>query len=794
MTFYPEDLFEKLEYNKVLALLEQYCAGSMGKEAARSLIPNSDKRWVDQRLDEVQEMVESLSGDHPFPQAVYENLDEDLRMLEVEGYVLPEDSLVRIGKSMQLVKGAFQFFSPQRQERFPTLYAKLKGFHFEGTLLEEIDRVVDEEGNIRPDASPQLQAIRQAIGSKQRELDKQFRQLANKYRSNGWLTDNVESLRNGRRVLSVPSEHKRKIRGIIHDESTTGKTAFIEPEAVIEINNDIFDLQTEEKREIYRILKELSALLRPYVPTIRDYQGLLVTYDLVTAKGRLAIRMDAQRPEVLSKPHLGWVKAFHPLLFLKNKDLGKATIPFDLQLFGPNRILILSGPNAGGKSITMKTVGVLQLMVQSGLLVPAGEQSKVGIFNKVFADIGDSQSIENDLSTYSSRLRNMKSFLDQADAESLVVIDEFGSGTDPKIGGSIAEAILYALNKKQVSGIITTHYSNLKVFAFKTKGILNGAMAFDKEHLTPTYTLSIGRPGSSYAFEIATKSGLDDAVLSYARKKTGPSEKAVDELLVDLQQQKKALEEKLESIGEREAKLDKLVKNYEQLHRDLEYKRKRLKLANKEQALQQQARENRELEKAIREIKEEKNLERARELARQQKEERERLAGKVQDLREEVYFGPKQKQEELQQGDHVVMISGDSRGVVESVNKGKAIIQMGMLRMTVAVRDLRKVDSPLQQPVSGKVMTDTENNPATFSHKIDIRGMRLDDALRLLEKFLDEALLSSATSLEIIHGKGTGVLRKAVRRKLKEYRVNMDVWHPEPQQGGDGVTLVEFQE
>jgi len=792
MVFFPNDLFEKLEFNKVLKLLAQYCAGDLGQEAALKLLPEKKREWVERRLDEVHEMMESQAGEKPFPQAAYENLDEDLRMLEVEGYVLAEESLVRIGQSLQLTREIFAFFGPEQQEQFPQLYEVLKGFQFEAALLEEIDRVVDEEGNIRPDASPELQAIKKAIGSKQRELDKQFRQLANTYRSKGWLSDNVESFRNGRRVLSVPSEHKRKIRGIIHDESTTGKTAFIEPEAVIEINNDIFDLQTEEKREIYRILKELSATLRPYVPVVLAYQELLVSFDLICAKARLASRMGARRPEILDRPHLGWIKAFHPLLYLKNREAGKETVPFDLQLFGANRILVLSGPNAGGKSITMKAVGLLQLMVQSGLLVPAEENSQVGLFQKVFADIGDQQSIEDDLSTYSSRLRNMKTFLKEADENSLMVIDEFGSGTDPKIGGSIAEAILFELNRKKASGIITTHYSNLKVFAFKTKGILNGAMTFDKEHLTPTYELTVGRPGSSYVFEIAQKSGLGKSILNYAREKAGASEKAVDELLVDLQQQKKELEDKLGSISEREEKLDKLVRNYEQLHRDLEYKRKRLKLASREQALQQHAQENRELEKAIREIKEEKNLERVRELARKKKEERQQMVERVQDLREEIYTRDEGDQVPLKKGDHVVMLSGGARGLIESVSKGKAIVQMGMLRMTVPVRDLKRVDSPLAKPASGKVVTDTETNPARFDQKIDIRGMRMDEALRLLEKFLDEALLSSASKLEIIHGKGTGVLRKAVRKKLKEYKVDMDVRHPEPQQGGDGVTLVDL--
>ena len=496
--------------------------------------------------------------------------------------------------------------------------------------------------------------IRKSIISRKQDLEKQFRFVIKDFKQKGWLSETVESFRNGRRVLSVPSEHKRKIRGIIHDESTTGKTAFIEPEAIIDINNDIFDLETDEKREIYLILKELSATLRPYVSLMHNYQELIVWYDTIQAKAKFALRLNANKPKLKAEPHFGFLNAFHPLLYLKNKGTEKPTIPFDLQLRKDNRMLILSGPNAGGKSITMKSVGLLQLMHQAGMLIPVDPESEVGIFQNLFADIGDQQSIEDDLSTYSSRLKNMRVFLTKADGTTLVLIDEFGSGTDPKIGGAIAEGILKELNQKKVFGVITTHYSNLKMYAYKAKGIVNGSMLFDNEKLTPTYHMKVGRPGSSFAFEIAQKSGLQKKVLTYARHKAGKNEKAVDELLIDLQREKKELETKLEEMQTREKKLEKLIKTYEQLHRDLEYKRKKLKLEAKEQSLQQTASDNKAFEKLVREIKEEKNLEKAKKMAAKVKAQREQLSENVSGLREEIYYKDAvNKDSEIKIGDFV---------------------------------------------------------------------------------------------------------------------------------------------
>ena len=796
MQLLPRDLYEKLEFDKVLELLGKECLGDLGTAAVKGLKPADNIELIERSLNETQEFKRSVDENDSFSISGYTVISEELRMLEVEGYVLPEEGMRSIKAVLNFTHNIFRFFRGARRETYPALYANIREVSFDESLIEAIGKVIDEEGNIRPDASPELMKIRRQVQSKQKELERQFRVIINEYRSKGWLSDNIESFRNGRRVLSVPSEHKRKIRGIIHDESTTGKTAFIEPEAIIEINNDIFDLETDERREIYRILRELSAELRPYVPQIRIYQDILGHFDLIQAKARLARQMNAVQPKLFDKPHFGIQKGRHPLLYLKNKKLGKKTVPFDFTLLGGNRILMLSGPNAGGKSITLKSVGLMQLMLQSGLLVPMEEGSEMGIFHELFADIGDQQSIEDDLSTYSSRLENMRNFLEHAGKDTLVLIDEFGSGTDPKIGGAIAEAILEELNRKKVFGVITTHYSNLKIYSFKAKGIVNGSMFFDKESLSPTYELQVGRPGSSYAYEIAEKSGLSKKVLDYAKHRTGKNEKAVDQLLVDLQQEKQELEEKLREMKEREDKLDKLIKNYEQLHRELEFRRKKIKLESKEQALQQAARDNRDLERLVREIKEEQNLEKAKEMATQAKEERKQLSKEVGGLIEEVYYKPVAKQEksgEIQVGDFVKLRTGGATGAVESIDRNKAVVTMGQMRMTIKLRDLQHAKAPLEVQSSRSVQSDTVAQTASFEAKLDIRGMRYDEALKVVEDFVDQALISNSNSLQIVHGKGNGILRQAVRKKLKEYNVTMDIWHPEQQQGGDGVTLVEIK-
>lgn len=796
VNLWPEDSVASLEYDKVLELLAKKSMGDLGREALLKLKPNADIHRIQQGMNEVEEYRLGVIENDYFPISSYEDISEDLRMLEVDGFVLPVEGLQRIHHILTFIRRVFRFFrSATRQETYHHLYKILSTLNFDQDLIKAIDKVVDDEGNIRPDASGELLRIRKLIISKQKECDRKFRVVINEFKSKGYLTDNLESIRNGRRVLCVPSEHKRKIRGIIHDESTTGKTAFIEPEAVININNDLFDLETDEKREIYRILKDLSGTLRPYAIFMRGYQRALVKYDIIQAKAHLAIQMGAIKPTIKPKPHFKWMDALHPLLFLKNKENNRTTVSFNLAFSGANRMLILSGPNAGGKSITMKSVGLIQMMIQSGCLVPMDENSEVGVFEKIFADIGDQQSIEDDLSTYSSRLSNAKSFLEQANEKTLILIDEFGSGTDPKIGGAIAEAILRELNFKKVFGVITTHYSNLKIFAFKTRGLVNAAMVFDKDDLAPTYELKVGRPGSSYGFEIAQKIGLPKKVLNYARHRTGKNEKAVDELLVELQQDKKKAEEQITELLDRQKVLEKLIANYDTLEKDVEARRQLLKLDKKQQELQVASEDNKEINKVVREIRETQNLEKAKVLAMKALEKKKALEGNVKKIKEEIYVEKARKAKKLKPievGDHVRIIISGSIGEVERIHKNKAVVLVGGLKMETELLDLEPIDAPAAPLFQKRGKIHAVKKPRNADQKLDIRGMRVEEAIRMVEAFVDQSLMADDNMIEILHGKGTGALRQIVRNKLKEYNVGMKVFHPNRDEGGDGITVVEF--
>lgn len=794
MIYEPSDFLVRLEFDKIIELIAKNCLGDLGIEQAHFISPELNLLLIETRLHEVAEFMRGIQHADTLNLSNYEDIRDDLKMLAIEDYVLPEDGCKRISRQLYSIAAIYRYFNAERAIIYPNLYSIIKSLHFDFAISKEIDKVIDADGNIRPDASPELGRIRRSIQFKMKELDKVFRHIIQDYRNKGWLTDNLEGYRNGRRVLSVPSEHKRKIRGIIHDESATGRTTYIEPEGVIDINNDIFDLEQEERKEIYRILKALSAFLRPYAHGFKVFQDVLVQFDLIQAKARFSLKLKAQMPIIKDLPRVKVVKGRHPLLFLKNADTGKPTVPFSLTLGEKNRMLVLSGPNAGGKSITMKSLGLLQLMVQSGLPVPADPLSEFGIFNEFFADIGDQQSIEDDLSTYSSRLINMNTFIRNSGEKSLLLIDEFGSGTDPQFGGSIAEGILKELNEKKVVGVITTHYSNLKIFAYNTEGIINGCMAYDMENLTPTYQFVEGKPGSSYAFEIAQKSGLSENIIKYAQSRTRKSEKEVDELLVELQKEKQSVRDSLQALKEKQELLDKLVKGYESMQKDYEFRRKKFKLEQKQQELQDTGNVNKEVERLIKEIKEEKNIEKARELAIKLREERARKLQEVENLKEDLYYGSNADGESntLKTGDYVRLRSGGAVGLLMDIDKEKATVLMGDLTLFIDVRDLEKGPEPLdKRPRS--LNFDTVKQVAGFESKLDIRGMRMQEALQVVETYMDTALMNSASKIEIIHGKGDGILRKAVRKKLREYRVEMDISHPDPTLGGDGVTLVDIK-
>lgn len=799
MKLAPKDLYQTLEFDKVLEITESYCYGELGKSYFQQLTPSTEASQIERWLLEVFEYSQTYENNHNFPISNYGSIREDLKMLAIEGYVLSVDSLRNITKTLLVSYDIYSFFSKRKSAKnlYPNLYNIIRIVDYDKELLDEIQRVIDDEGNIRPTASPELMRIARMQSSKRQELDKKFRQIIVHYQSKGWLKDNKESFRNGRRVLSVPAERKRQVRGIIHDESATGKTVFIEPEGVIDLNNDIFDLEREYQREIYRILRTLSDLLRPYTLHLQQYEDILVRFDSIQAKCQLATQLDATKPKVMLKPHYKLRNVVHPLLFLKNKETGSKTVPFHLQFKKGTRVLVLSGPNAGGKSICMKAIGLVQLMVQSGMLIPANEGAEIGVFDQIFADIGDQQSLEDDLSTYSSRLKNARYFMKHANDKTLVLIDEFGSGTDPKMGGAIAEAVLRDLNQKKVFGVITTHYSNLKVYAFENKGLVNGSMIFDKDTLSPTYQMKMGKPGSSYAFEIATKSGLPNHVIGYARRKVGKQNHNLDEILVDLQKERQKATEAHLQVLEHQKRLDQLIKNYENAFRELEFSRKRLKLQIKEQELVDSENKHKEIQKLLRELKTETNKEKASKKAKKLLEEaqveRKELNKQVDDVKEGIYEVYEQQDDgKIEEGSYVKLRSGGGMGIVKEIKRKEAKVEMGNLHLMVKLRDLQLIKNPILTHQTAIVKTEILSKKAHFEPKIDIRGMRYEDALDRIQEFMDNALIASANEVRIIHGKGSGALRKVVTSKLKEYNSITRTYHPEPNRGGDGVTIVEL--
>jgi len=793
MLFIPAEAPEKLELNKIILLVQEMCLSDVAREHIANSPFLQNVQQINVALSEIAEMKDILIEDGSLPLTDYQAIDADIALLSKEGYVLDLESIIRIDKVLSNYFSFDDFFGKEKRKTYDHLYALLKGSEIDPGLRNVISKIIDEEGEVRRNASSTLSSIYKEIDQKSRETNKVFNRIVSDFKNKGMLADIDESYRHGRRVLAVPAEQKRKISGIIHDESGTGKTVFIEPQSVVLLNNEILELESDKRKEIYKILKDLCDRLRPGAHDLGLAFEFVKEIDVLLAKARFAIKLNAIKPVLVGAPTLELKNAYHPLLYLKQKGTADKTIPFDLELFGNNRIILISGPNAGGKSITMKAVGLLQLMVQKALLIPVAENSKLGIFKKIFTDIGDQQSIEDDLSTYSSRLLNMKNFLLKADESTLVLIDEFGSGTDPKIGGAIAEGILNALVRNKIYGVITTHYSNLKIYAYKTKGLVNGAMHFDDKELKPTYQLMIGKPGSSFAFEIAEKIGLQHYVIKYAKHKTGKNERAIDNLLINLQREKKAIEGKLTSLENKESNLDKLIKNYTALQRELEYKRKKYKLEQKEFALQKSNEVQKEIDKVMQEIKSKnKNVQAIQSSSKKHQAKRKKVAQEVKEIKQELFYKEDYKVTDFKEGDFVKLRTGGMSGMIKRINKKVADVQTGNMTVRIPLVDLAPSKEPLDINPTRRITTDVSGSSSGFASKVDIRGYRHNEAISFLEEFMDRALVANASRLEILHGKGNGILKRVVHQKLKEYNDVKEISHPAEDAGGDGITLVSL--
>ncbi len=790
---YPTGGAAKLELTKLQQFVFDYCESELGQQYAVKMQVSSDFDFIQKALLQTDNFKYILSAGENFPADNYHNLEEALNYLEIENSVLSELQFLQILQFLRTVDAIYTFFK-KREGKYTALEATLRNSVFNDSVLKAVSRVLSIDGNIKQGISPDLDRIRREIQRKENELHKTFQKIVQQAQQNGWVASSAESLKNGRHVLAMHAEHKRKVKGIVHDESATGKTVFLEPEETIEISNDLFSLHQEERREIYRILKALSDEIRPNVFEIRFYQRAAGLLDYIRAKARLALQLRAQMPQLSRSASICLRKAYHPLLLLHNIKNNKETIPLNIELNQEKRILIISGPNAGGKSVALKTIGLLQIMLQSGMLVPVHEDSEMGVFSKLFVELGDEQSIENDLSTYSSHLTHIKHFTEQADMRTLFLIDEFGTGTDPKFGGAIAEAVLEKLLEKKSIGIVTTHFSNLKLLASGNPSILNGSMIFDQEKLAPLFLLKVGEPGSSHTFEIAQKIGLQDDIIKNAKAKVDKNYENFDALLATMETEKHWLILKQKKLEEDQQSLTQLIESYTKLKEDIERNKSKILLENKQKALAENEKLHKKLEDLISSVQKEdirKNKEKAAEARQQIQKNREKLKTDIGQLKEKQAV--KKAPAEISEGMYVRMTDGTETGRVEELRKNKALVSFKTMKTLVSLNDLEPVQLSENKKLKKITGINYADAASQFSPKIDVRGMRSEEALHEVEVRLDKAVLLNYHSITILHGKGDGILRKMIRQMLKKYDMVKDVRSEHADYGGDGITIVDLE-
>ncbi|GAA4457583.1 endonuclease MutS2 [Nibrella saemangeumensis] len=801
---YPNTVESKLGFDKIRELLKQACISPLGQDYVDKIRYTDNFQLIDKLLRQTAEFKQIVQYEPDFPSSNYIDVRPHLSKARIEGMALSEAEFFDIKLSLRTIQQCLKFLEQRETNSYPFLTELAGPVAIDKKLTEALERVIDDRGHVRDTASPELANIRRRIIAENSNLRKRLDSILKQARAQGWIPDDLSlTVRSGRLVIPLAAEHKRKIKGFIHDESATGQTVFIEPAEVFDANNEVRELEYEERREIYRILLALTDQLRPHLPDVQKAVNFLAMIDFIRAKARLASQLDAGMPKLVNRPLVNWTDARHPLLYLSFQKQGKKVIPLTVRLDETQRILIISGPNAGGKSVALKTIGLTQYMLQCGLLVPVTDYSEMGVFQNLFIDIGDEQSIENDLSTYSSHLTAMRQFLVGANKRTLFLIDEFGTGTEPGQGGAIAEAILEELNKSGAYGVINTHYTNLKVFADKTDGLINGAMRFDGEHLEPLYALEMGRPGSSFAFEIASKINLPNAVINRAKEKLGSQQVNFEKLLKELDIEKRVFAEKNLEVGINQRKLAQQLAEYTALKTKLENEQKQLlnDAKQKAKALVQEA--NQRIENTIREIKENKAEREATRQVRQNLEQFEKQTLKTEILVDE----PKpQQQEEFEASDgaitvgsYVRLIGQNTVGEVLSLRGKDAEIRIGDLKSTVKLNRLEKVSRKVFREATGKEErprvqgVDINEKMMNFSFNLDIRGKRGEEALGELDQFIDNALMLGYPELRIVHGKGDGILRTLVRNHLRGYPQVARMEDEHADRGGPGVTIVKMK-
>ncbi|MGQ8338533.1 endonuclease MutS2 [Sunxiuqinia sp. A32] len=823
---YPQNFESKIGFDRVRELLKGSCLCDLGKDHVDRVKFLTDYNRIQFELSATEEFARLIKETDNFPTSFYFDLRPSLSKLKTEGRFLEVIELFDLKRSLETIMGIVRFLSNQKDELYPTLKEILKQVQLFPYIKDRIDQIITQHGNIKDQASPELGRIRRELLSKQSNVSKRLHSILRQAQRDGLVEEDASvSIRDGRPVIPITSAMKRKLGGIVHDESATGKTAYVEPTEVVEMNNEIRELEYAEKREIVKILVEFSDDIRPYLSDLLNLYYFLGIIDFVRAKAILGNRMEAIKPVMENQCILLWEKAIHPLLQFTLKKENRQVVPLNIQLSPEKHILLISGPNAGGKSVCLKTVGLLQYMLQCGLLIPIDETSKAGIFDQLFIDIGDEQSIDNDLSTYSSHLLNMKHFLKNANDQTLVLIDEFGTGTEPMLGGAIAEAILDQLNQVRCFGVITTHYTNLKHFASSAEGIENGAMMYDSHRMEPLFQLQIGKPGSSFAFEIARKIGMPESILEEATNKVGKDHIHFDKHLRDIVRDKRYWESKRQRIRKVEKSLDELAEKYEIDLSDLSKQRKKIVQEAREEAEQILAEANKKVENTIREIKESQAEKEKTRNARQslvkfkeelvaaddkndddwinkkieklkQKEER---RNKKRPEKPENKSVSKKEKTELEPGDKVKIEGQSTIGEIMEIGPKNAIVAFGQLRTSVSTKKLQKIsNNEAKKELRGmnrtlpNVHRKLSEKKLNFKSEIDIRGQRAEEAISNIQAFIDEAIMLDVHELRILHGKGSGILKEVIRNFLKADPVVNSYRDEHVQFGGSGITIVEL--
>ncbi|HXI01265.1 MAG TPA: endonuclease MutS2 [Sphingobacteriaceae bacterium] len=788
---YPPNAVDKLGFTEIKELLKSYCISPMGQSLVDKMQMMTSFDLINKFLRQAHEFKSILENDSPLPLQNFYDIKSLAEKIRIEGTYLSEEEFFRVLISLQTVFAVINYFN-EREGQYPNLEALFEHLPIEKSIIKKIETVIDPKGKIKSNASPELQLIIASISKAEQEARKKIDQVFKSAQNNGWTADGNLTIRDGRMCIPVLAENKRKLKGFVHDESASGQTVYLEPEEVFQLNNQVRDLEFDKRREIIKILIGLTDELRLYAPLLLSYHGLLTKIDFVRAKALLAADMEGDMPLLIHNAEIDLINARHPLLLLNFRKEKQTVVPLNIRINENQRVIVVSGPNAGGKSVCMKTVGLLQLMVQSGLLIPVDPHSKVGVFNKVFADIGDDQSIESDLSTYSAHLTKMKYFTQNSTSKTLVLIDEFGTGTDPQFGGPIAEAVLETLNQKEIRGVITTHYSNLKVFANTAPGLENASMLFDNVDMKPLYILEMGKPGSSYAFEIAQKIGLPQHILQAAKNKIGVHQKRVDTLLVDLERDKKQLLDIRLEAEKRERQARVLLDENQKLKIYLDENKKIILKDAKLEAQNIIKNANKLIENTISEIKEN-NADKDKTQALRRNIQSELLKVTTDDRKEKSADKIKAiaEEPELKAGDWIKLDDSETMAQVVDVARGNVILAMGDLRSVVKRNRVTKVSNKsVPKEIIKSYSSQLTDQVAQFNPEIDVRGKRGEEALYEIEKYLDRAVMMGFPSLKIIHGKGDGILRKLIREYMKKYSEVDRMEDEHADRGGDGITYV----